>query len=205
MAKQEQETRAFSKLETRSINEDGDTMTVDGYAVVWDVEYPIGGGAESSTGFDEKISRGAATKSLKEKDDVRLIINHGKGTGIPIARTKSGTLQIREDEIGLRVTADLDLKNPVVQELNSAMNRGDIDNMSFGFYATRQAWSDDYTKRDIKEFKFDDVSIVTYPASEATLIKARSREEAQAETRPTAPLTTPVLDEIRSLAESLKK
>lgn len=204
MAKQEQETRAFSKLETRSVNEEDNTMTVDGYAIVWDVEYPIGGGAASATGFDEKISRGAATKSLKEKADIRMLINHGKGTGIPVARYPK-TMSVTEDEIGLRVTAKLDLKNPAVQELKSAMDREDIDNMSFGFIATRQAWSDDYTKRDIKEFKIDDVSIVTYPASEATLIKARSREEAQAETRPAAPLTTPALDEIRNLAESLKK
>lgn len=144
---------------------------------------------------------GAAAKSLKEKADVRLLINH---TGIPLARSKSGSLKLIEDEIGLRVTADLDLKNPAVQELNSAMSREDIDNMSFRFWPTRQEWSDDYTKRNLKEIGFDDVSIVTYPASEATLVKVRSAA-MQAETRPTGPEKTPVLDELRTFVESLKR
>lgn len=201
MSNKELETREFSKLETRTINEEKNTVTIDGYAIVWDVEYPIGGGAASSTGFDERVSRGAATKSLKEKADVRLLINH---EGVPLARTKSGTLTIEEDEIGLRVKADLDLSNPKVQELHSAMGREDIDNMSFRFWPTRQEWSDEYTKRNIKEIGFDDVSIVTYPASEATLVKARSQAQTANEQRPTGPVSTPNLDSLRSLAESIK-
>lgn len=194
----ELEERAFQKLEQRNINEETNTVTVSGYAIVWDVDYPIGGGAKSSTGFDERVSRGAATKSLKEKADVRLLINH---EGVPLARSKSGTLKLEEDEIGLRVDADLSLLNPRVQELHSAMERGDIDNMSFRFWPTRQEWTEDYTKRNLKEIGFDDVSIVTYPASEATLVKVRSN--AQLETRPV--VATPILDELRTYAESLKK
>jgi len=194
----ELEERAFQKLEQRNINEETNTVTVSGYAIVWDVDYPIGGGAKSNTGFDERVSRGAATKSLKEKADVRLLINH---EGVPLARSKSGTLKLEEDEIGLRVDADLSLSNPRVQELHSAMERGDIDNMSFRFWPTRQEWTEDYTKRNLKEIGFDDVSIVTYPASEATLVKVRSK--AQQETRPV--VATPILDELRTYAESLKK
>ena len=199
--KKELEERTFQKLEQRTSTADPDnpTVTISGYAIVWDVDYPIGGGSTSPSGFDERVSRGAATKSLKEKADVRLLINH---EGVPLARSASGTLNLEEDEIGLRVDADLSLKNPRVQELHSAMERGDIDNMSFRFWPTRQEWSDDYTKRNLKEIGFDDVSIVTYPASEATLVKVRSA--AQEEARPVAPITTPILDELRTFVESLK-
>lgn len=190
------EIRTFSKIENRSVNEETNTMTIDGYALVWDVEYPIMGGPERG-GFLESVKRGAAKKTLQEKDDIRLLINHD---GVPIARSKSGTLSLQEDEIGLRATADLDLSNPKVQELRSAMDRGDIDNMSFAFNTTRDEWTDGYTKRSLRELKISDVSIVTYPASEATLVGTRSAFDKAKESR-----STPVLDELRSLVESIKK
>ncbi len=190
------EIRTFSKIENRSVNEETNTMTIDGYALVWDVEYPIMGGPERG-GFLESVKRGAAKKTLQEKDDIRLLINHD---GVPIARSKSGTLSLEEDEIGLRATADLDLSNPKVQELRSAMDRGDIDNMSFAFNTTRDEWTDGYTKRSLRELKISDVSIVTYPASEATLVGTRTAFDKAKESR-----STPVLDELRTLVESIKK
>jgi hypothetical protein len=54
------------------------------------------------------------------------------------------------------------------------MDRGDLDQMSFAFKATRQAWSSDYSERTISEFKGFDVSVVTYPANPATVVKMRS-------------------------------
>ena len=153
---------------------------LEGYATVYNYSYPIGGGPESG-GFSEIIARGAATKSVSEagnRDDVRLLIDHA---GTPLARTKSGTLQLSSDDVGLKVRAELDPANPRVIELNSAMERGDVDSMSFAFRAVRQSWNDDYSVRTISEVKLYDVSVVTFPANPATVVKMRSRDVVSAQ------------------------
>jgi HK97 family phage prohead protease len=121
--------------------------------------------------YQETICRGAFTKALQERQDVRLLINH---EGIPVARTKSGTMTLTEDDRGLLVDVpSLDLESPLVQTLRSAMQRGDVDQMSFSFRATRQEWNEDYTERFVREVKLFDVSTVTYPANEGTDVKLR--------------------------------
>jgi HK97 family phage prohead protease len=147
----------------------------NGYATVYDQSYDVGGGAERG-GWSETIASGAATRTLNAKPDVRLLVNHD---GLPLARTRSGTLQLSEDKRGLLVHApSLDPMNPLVQQVRSAMDRGDVDEMSFAFRATRQEWNDDYTERTIREFDLSiagsDVSIVTYPANPATVAQLRS-------------------------------
>lgn len=168
----EVERRALSDVELRM---DGDRPVIEGYATVYGYPYDVAGGPDSG-GFSEVISRGAATKSVSEsgnRDDVRLLIDHA---GTPLARTKSGTLELSSDDIGLRVRAELDPANPKVAELRSAMERGDVDQMSFAFRAVRQSWSDDYTTRTISEVKLYDVSVVTFPANPATVVKMRSAD-----------------------------
>lgn len=164
----ERESRALARVEIRM---DGDRPMLDGYATVYDYRYDVAGGPENG-GFSEMIARGAAAKSSAEAD-VRLLVNHG---GLPLARTKSGTMQLESDDVGLRVRAELDPSNPVVTELRSAMNRGDLDEMSFAFRALRNSWSSDYSERTITEVKLYDVSLVTYPANPATVAMMRSED-----------------------------
>lgn len=158
-------------LELRS-NDDG-TRGLTGYATTWDTWYDVAGGAPY--GWSESIARGAAAKSLAEHDDVRFLINHD---GLPQARAKGvalDTMTLTADSMGLRVDVpSLDTNNPRVVELLSALDRGDVDQMSFAFQATRQEWNADYTERTITELKLWDVSAVTYPANTATIIAARS-------------------------------
>jgi HK97 family phage prohead protease len=175
----ERESRAVSGLELRAADDGNPVLT--GYALVYDTRYDIGGGPDNG-GFTEVIARGAATKSAKEAD-VKLLVNHA---GVPLARTKSGTMTLESDDIGLRVSAELDPSNPVVAELRSAMERGDMDEMSFAFRALNQDWSDNYEVRTIRELKLFDVSVVTFPANPATV--AQIRESAlEAETATTTP------------------
>lgn len=169
----EREERRAEKLELRM---EGDQPVLDGYATVYDFRYDINGGPENG-GFTEVIARGAAAKSAQEAD-VRLLINHD---GVPLARTKSGTLTLESDDVGLRVRAELDPANPRVQELRSAMDRGDADQMSFAFRALRQSFDSKTDTRTINEVKLYDVSVVTYPANPATVVKMRA-DEPEAET-----------------------
>jgi phage head maturation protease len=56
------------------------------------------------------------------------------------------------------------------------MERGDLDKMSFAFWATRQEWDDagPTPRRIIREAQLHDVSIVTTPAYDGTEIGLRS-------------------------------
>lgn len=157
-----------------------------GYATAYDHGYEVGGGPDKG-GWVETISPSAATRTLNAKPDVRLLVNHD---GLPLARTRSGTLTLTEDKRGLMVRApSLDPTNPLVQQVRSAMDRGDVDEMSFAFRVTRQEWNDDFTERTIREFDLSipgsDVSIVTYPANPATVAQLRSAAK---------------IDELRSVA-----
>lgn len=162
-----------SDLEIR-VDENGGYY-VAGYATTFDTRYDVAGGPEMG-GWTERIAPGAFTKSLKEKDDVRFLLNH---EGLPLARTKSGSMTLEQDDLGLRaVIPSLDPTNPRAAELISALQRGDVDQMSFAFRVVNQTWEDDYTVRTISEVETFDVSAVTYPANESTIIGLRTDEPA---------------------------
>jgi HK97 family phage prohead protease len=84
--------------------------------------------------FIERIAPGAFRKTLTETPDVRLLINH---EGLPLARTKNGTLRLKEDDAGLYMDADLP-DTQAARDLYTLVERGDVDQMSFAFRVIRQ-------------------------------------------------------------------
>lgn len=180
------ERRAVCKEMTlRSAQDGGDTLTFTGYASVTDTPYEM---CDFLGEYTEVVRSGAFAKTLSEGADVPFKINH---EGITLARTKSGTMRLSEDSTGLHVEADLDARSPAVQTLRSAMERGDLDEMSFGFRVTRQEWSPDWTQRDITEVSLNkgDVSVVNYGANPATagaVLRSRDFAAALTEWRETA-------------------
>jgi HK97 family phage prohead protease len=129
------------------------------------------------------VKRGAFQKTIKDGADVRLLIDH---EGVPLARTKSGTLELEEDARGLKVTADLDPNNPDAARVISAMRRGDISQMSFAFRTIKDAWSDDRSVRELREVQLFDVSVVTFPAYEATVAELRNAQTSSTVTPTTS-------------------
>jgi HK97 family phage prohead protease len=116
------------------------------------------------------VKRGAFSKTLNDGADVRLLIDH---EGVPLARTKSGTLKLSEDDRGLLVEAQLDPANPDAARVMSAMKRGDLSQMSFAFRTIKDSWSNDRKTRELREVQLFDVSIVTFPAYEQTVAELR--------------------------------
>ena len=169
--KYEREARQVSNLEVRSL--DDNTVTVEGYAAVFNQETNIGGQ------WREQIAPGAFTDAL-DRDDVVFLINHD---GLPLARTRSGTLELSEDNHGLRMKASLDITDPDVRSIVPKMKRGDLDKMSFAFMPTRQSWNEgeELPLRTIQEASLFDVSIVTTPAYSGTDIGLRSLQEYRAQ------------------------
>lgn len=154
------------------LREDGDTgPRLVGYAATFNQEYNLGA-------FREVIDPAAFNRTLAGGPDVRLLIDH---EGQPLARTKSGTLTLTVDSIGLRPEAILDPTDPDVQRLLPKMRRRDLDQMSFAFRVPPggDTWSDDYSLRTLREINLQggDVSVVTYPANPATSVSVRSHDQ----------------------------
>lgn len=159
------ESRSFAgRMEIREDSGSSGLLKFSGYASVTEASYEM----EDWLGvYSEVVSRGAFGKTLAESPDVMFLINHG---GTPLARTKSGTLRLSEDSTGLVVEADLDVRSHLVGDLRVAMERGDLDEMSFAFRVLRQKWSPDYDERRIEEVSLrkGDVSVVNFGANPAT-------------------------------------
>lgn len=160
------EYRSCAEMELRA---EGDAVKVGGYAAVFNSL------SEDLGGFREVIRRGAFTHTIAQGADVRFLINHD---GMPLARTKSGTLRLAEDDRGLRIDATLDPTDPDVQRLIPKMRRGDLSQMSFGFRTMKDAWRQEGTDqiRELHAVDLFDVSAVTYPAYKATEVALRSLE-----------------------------
>ena len=157
---------AYTNLELRALDDSEDGWTVSGYAAVFD-------SPSEPLPWTEYVRRGAFKKTINDGADVRLLIDH---TGVPLARTKSGTLTLREDDKGLFMEARLDPNNPDAVKMRSALMRGDVTQMSFAFETIKDGWNGDRSVRELKEVRLHDVSLVTYPAYEETSAEIRNNQ-----------------------------
>ena len=134
--------------------------------------------------YNEVIDRGA----LDEADlkDVRFLINHNTDM-VPLARSRNNnvnsTMQLEVNDGGMNIRVDLDVDNNTdARNLYSAVERGDLDGMSFMFTVDADAWEDlesEHPTRHIEKLgKVFEVSAVTFPAYEATTISARGLDDA---------------------------
>ncbi len=171
----EMERRSYA-FEIRSERRDDGGFSLAGRPIVYGSETDIGGW------FREIIEPGALDGA--DLTDVPLLVNHNDRM-IPVARsrrnTPNSTLRLLIVPEGLDIEADLDVENNMTsRELGSAVERGDMDGMSFRFSVKDERWEDletDYPTRHILKFdRIAEVSAVTWPAYEATELYARSKE-----------------------------
>lgn len=151
----EMERRAFDASELRVQRAEGSAPVIEGHAAVFGRKADI-------FGFTEEIAKGAFKDAIVN-DDVRALVNHD--ANYVLGRNRSKTLELREDEVGL-FTA---IKPPDAQwsrDLMTSMERGDINQMSFGFRTIEDEWKtvDGKPHRTIKRVQLFDVSVVTFPA-----------------------------------------
>lgn len=170
------EIRAFN-FEVRAEQNDEHGHFLAGTPIVYNEKTDLGW-------YDEIIDRGA----LNEADlrDVRFLVNHNTDM-IPLARSRNNnvnsTMQLEVTDGGMNIRVDLDVENNAeAKSLYSAVERGDLDGMSFMFTVDADAWDDlesDHPTRHIEKLgKVFEVSAVTFPAYEATTISARGLDDA---------------------------
>lgn len=158
------------KLEAREQNGVG---TIEGQPIVF--------GSKTNLGyFDEIIEYGALDGA--DLSDVRLCLNHD--TSYVYARSRrnnpNSTMRLNVVDTGLRIEADLAInESPKARDYYSAVQRSDIDKMSFMFSIDDEEWENlesEHPTRHIKKIgSVVEVSAVTFPAYESTEINARSK------------------------------
>jgi hypothetical protein len=175
------ERRSLTIKELRISGDDAGPI-IEGYASIfesWSEE--LGGNSP----FREKVVKGAFAETI-EKDDIRCLFNHDPN--YVLGRNKSDTLELEEDDKGLKVL----IKPPKCQwakDLLVSVKRGDISQMSFGFACELDKWSleDNCDVRELLKVKLFDVSLVTYPAYRQTECDVRTifqtREKQVADAR----------------------
>ena len=161
------------RIELRS-----DSVILDGYANVCLRESRV---LPSPRGkFVEEIKPRAFERALMKTDSVDLLFNHDRNQ--KLGSTRTGELELREDNIGLRAIATV--TDPSVME--KARN-GELRGWSFGFSALKDEWTtktDGMQKRSIEELELYEVSVLSKtPAYIATSIESRGDVEVLTETR----------------------
>lgn len=149
--------------------EEEGNKSIEGYFAVFNSVYDI------APGMSESIAPGAFSNSLA--GDIRALVNHD--TSLVLGRTKAGTLVLREDSRGLWGHIDINPNDVAAMDLYARVQRGDVDQCSFGFEIRSQ---DTDIKEDgsihwtLTEIELYEVSCCTFPAYEETSISARTAE-----------------------------
>lgn len=177
--KPEMERRIYTcgPLEVRAV--EGQPTELHGYAAVFDEM------SEDLGGFREKVAPGAFSDTIG--DDVRALFNHD--SNLILGRTKSRTLRLQEDSRGLSVQIQPP-DTTAARDLIESVQRGDVDQMSFGFRTIDDHWDDVEGQglvRTLMKVRLFDVSPVVFPAYPQTEIALRSMEQWKAEHMPPPP------------------
>jgi len=163
--------------ECRAIEEDG-KKSIEGYALLYDHESRLISTFWEGE-FYETIERGALDKVLESKNlDVIYTPNHDFSK--VIARTTSGTLELKSDDKGLKYIVR-DIPNiSYANDIYESIKRGDTFESSFSFMLNDngQNWTkkeDGADLRTISEISYlKEVSSVTDGAYSNTDVAARS-------------------------------
>jgi len=157
--------RSATKFETRvqatdfEVRETPDGMVFEGYASVFNSR------SENLGGFTEFVAPGAFTRSLKSRNDVKLLWNHDAGQVLGSTRAK--TMTLTEDNRGLKVSATLP-NTQLGRDTAELIRTGIIDSMSFGFNVIKDSWNSEGTERTLNAVRLFEVSIVAFPAYAGT-------------------------------------
>ena len=158
-------------VEQRSYNSETRALegrTVEGYASVFNSM------SEDLGGFREIILPGAFKNALN--DDIRALYNHD--SNYLLARTASGTLEVKEDDKGLYYRFEMP-NTSYGNDLLELYKRGDLTQSSFGFTVDKDSWrlEDGQHVRYIESVSsLFDVSAVVFPAYASASSGLRSAE-----------------------------
>lgn len=157
--------------------EDGDGLTMEGYAAVFNAPTEINSWEGN---FKETIRQGAFKKTLQERTPV-LMFDHGQHPligSMPLGKITKA----REDSHGVFVEARLS-DNWLIEPVRDAIRDGGIQGMSFRFSVVKDEWvpaakRGGIPERFIHELRAMELGPVVFPAYPQTEVGVRMRELA---------------------------
>ena len=123
--------------------------------------------------FKETIKAGTFTRALQKNDSIPMLLEHDWDR--QIAHTADGTLELREDAIGLRFDAIVD------EDTFNEIQQRNITSCSFGMKVNEQEFepvNPKMEKRYISNIDLFEVSLVANPAYVGSLVEQRNMEKA---------------------------
>lgn len=127
--------------------------------------------------FNEVMKRGVFQSAINKAKEIPLLVEHNWDNCI--ATTANRSLELVEDNIGLKFTATIQDK-----DIYEKVKSGVINSCSFGFRALKEAIepvSDRLEKRFVSDIELLEVSLVKNPAYVGSLVEQRNLEEAEAQ------------------------
>ncbi len=160
------ETRQYPVMELEARSDEDGKRVITGYAA------RFGERSKLLYGFVEVIAKGAFAEALQTQN-VRACWNHNWDH--VLGSTKSGTLRLWEDDIGLRFALEMP-DTTMGRDAYESIRRGDVDGMSFRFYARKEQWdeSQDPPVRTLLQVDISEISPTPIPAYNSTSVHVRS-------------------------------
>lgn len=124
--------------------------------------------------FKEVMKKGVFERALAKNQSIPCLLEHNWDR--ELAHTSKGTLELREDNIGLRFDAII-TDDEVYEQIRS----GAINSCSFGFTVEEQDFEDinsRFEKRYVHEINLKEISLVKNPAYVGSLVESRNLEMA---------------------------
>lgn len=153
----------------RSTEEENEKMILEGYAVVFD-------DPATHWGMTEIVDKHALDNC--DMSDVCMKYNHDD-THTILARTRNKSLELKIDEKGLFIHAEL-IDTQANKDIYKMVKAGLLDKQSFAFTTTDEEWNENTQTRTILAIdKLYDVSVVDVPFYDGTNILARSLDTSK--------------------------
>jgi len=209
MASNKREVRTFKSVGTLRAMSQGDEMAISGRALSYrTLSGDLGG-------FREQLLPGCFSRHLAENPDVLCLREHENSQ--LLGRTKNGTLTLTDGPDGLDFRCVINPSDPQAVSTHAAIQRGDLDRMSFAFGVdgddgdTFDSASDEngrsIVRRSIKRAKIFDVSPVVraaYPNGTSVAARAADYSIATSRAVPTV-VTHPNLFRAQAAADAEKR
>ena len=127
------------------------------------------GGVDS---YGDTILKGAYEKTLKEDRKPSMFVNHDSFV-VPVG----DWLELSEDDVGLVVVGQVDMKHKDGPTVHSALKRGAMDGLSIGYKVAKGGGvENDNGGMDLSEIILREISVVNFPADDAARISNVKQE-----------------------------
>jgi HK97 family phage prohead protease len=161
-------------VEVRELGEDNQYV-IEGYVAKFNSRSRF-------MGFYEEIKDGAFNRTLADGHNIFSMFAHDSDK--ILGSTKSGSLTLSVDSIGLRFTLRINPEVSYAKDVYHLVKDGDVDGCSFGFIARDDEWSmlEDGTEiRYLKDIELIECTITPFPAYMASEATCRSYDEYKEE------------------------